>query len=198
MTPFKVICYYTRGNRYEELSWRLQNSCESFELDYHIEGIDNLGSWEKNTHYKSQFVKECLQNFPEYNLVYVDADAVFKSYPSLFAEIPEDVDIAYRIESFPWRQNEPLSGTIFFRNTPQTMAIVEKWQELNTKTPAVRSKPETWEQQNLKRATEAIEGAVYFNLPPEYTFITDHTRRLYPGLHPIVEHYQESRNQHRA
>jgi hypothetical protein len=33
----------------------------------------------------------------------------------------------------------------------------------------------------------------YYNLPPEYTFITDHTRKLYPGLNPVVEHFQESR-----
>jgi hypothetical protein len=194
---FKVIGYYTKATRYEELSWRLLNSCDAFAIPHYIEAIEDLGSWEKNTHHKSQFVKECLEKFPGEDLLYVDVDAVFNSYPVLIPQLPEDVHIAYRTENFPWRKDEPLSGTIFFRNTPKTLQVVEKWQELNQKTPAVRNRPETWEQQNLKRALEACDDVIYYNLPPEYTFITDHTRRLFPGLQAIVEHYQESRNQHK-
>jgi hypothetical protein len=190
---FKVIGYYTQGTRYEELSWRLINSCDAFGIPYYIEGIADLGSWEKNTHYKSQFVIKCLNQFPEETLLYVDVDAVFQRMPVGLTEIPQEVDIAYRTENFPWRKDEPLSGTIFFRNTDKTKEIVAKWEELNNKTPAIRNKPETWEQQNLKRALESVKDANYYNLPPEYTFITDHTRRLFPGLLPVIEHYQASR-----
>jgi hypothetical protein len=190
---FKVIGYYTRGTRYESLSWRLINSCDAFGLPHYIEGVEDLGSWEKNTHYKAQFVRECLSQFPGEPLLYVDVDAVFQKMPVAISLIPEEVDIAYRTENFPWRKDEPLSGTIFFRNTSKTQEVVAKWEELNNKTPAVRNKPETWEQQNLKRALEAVKDANYYNLPPEYTFITDHTRRLFPGLLPVIEHFQASR-----
>lgn len=196
MSPnFLIIGYYTRNTSYQDLSQSLAKSLEDLSLRYYLKPIEDLGSWEKNTHYKAHFILECLGQFKE-NLVYVDVDAVFRSYPNLFETL--DCDIAYRTENFRWRKDEALSGTIFLKNNEVIKNLVRRWIEINSSIPAERTKPETWEQKHMQTATREIPGVSYFNLPPEYTFITDHTRNMYPGIRPVIEHFQESRHVHRS
>jgi hypothetical protein len=192
MSPnFLVIAYYTKGNSYEHISENLKNSCKTYDIPLYIESIQDLGSWEANTHYKAQFILKCLERFKQ-NLAYVDVDAVFRRFPDLFNTL--DCDIAYRTESFKWRSNEALSGTIFLKNCPNTIEIIKSWISLNERNPSSRYKPDTWEQANMQKVVKSSSSINYYNLPPEYTFITDHTRRMYPQLKPVIEHFQESRN----
>ena len=191
MSPqFLTIAYYTEGNKYQQLSENLKISTENLSIPLYIKQIPNLGSWEKNTHYKANFIQECLGKFKE-NLLYVDVDAIFRSYPQLINTL--DCDVAYRTENFKWRKNEALSGTIYLNNNGITKEFVNKWIEINEKTPAERHRPETWEQANMQRAIDLIPGLIYYNLPPEYTFVFDHTRKLYPDIQPVIEHFQASR-----
>lgn len=190
MSPFLVIAYFTKGNQYEALSENLSKSCSEFGIPLHLKPIENLGTWERNTHFKANFILDCLSNFNQ-NLVYVDVDAVFRSYPTLFQTI--DCDIAYRTENFRWRKNEALSGTIFLANNPRTKEFVEKWISINSVIKANRMDPETWEQKNMQRALEVCNDMRYKNLPPEYTFIFDHSKRIYPDITPVIEHFQASR-----
>lgn len=191
MSPqFLTIAYYTEGNKYQQLSENLKISTENLSIPLYIKQIPNLGSWEKNTHYKANFIQECLGKFKE-NLLYVDVDAIFRSYPQLINSL--DCDVAYRTENFKWRKNEALSGTIYLNNNEITKEFVNKWIELNEKTPAERHRPETWEQANMQRAMDLIPGLIYSNLPPEYTFVFDHTKKLYPNIKPVIEHFQASR-----
>ena len=190
MSPFLVIAYYTPGNQYETLSENLRKSCQDFKIPLFLKPIQNLGSWEKNTHYKANFIQECLNSFTQ-NLVYVDVDAVFRGYPDLFDSL--DCDIAYRTENFKWRKNEALSGTIFLSNNDRVKDLVKSWVSINESIPAVRREPLTWEQANMQRAVQADPLVRYYNLPPEYTYIFDHTKRMYPDIQPIIEHFQASR-----
>jgi hypothetical protein len=190
MSPFLVIAYYTPGNPYPTLSENLKKSCKEFNLPLFLKPIEDLGSWERNTHYKAKFIKECLDRFLE-NLVYVDVDAEFKEYPDLFESI--ECDIAYRTENFRWRANEALSGTIFLKNHDNTRKLIDAWISINESNPAHRNKPDTWEQANLQRAVSMIPEISYKNLPPEYTYIFDHTKAMYPNVKPVIEHYQASR-----
>jgi len=190
MSPFLVIAYFTKGNQYETLSENLSKSCSEFGIPLHLRPIDNLGTWEKNTHFKANFISECLSSFSQ-NLVYVDVDAVFRSYPILFKSL--DCDIAYRTENFRWRRNEALSGTIFLANNQRTKDFVKKWIEINNVIKTNRMDPETWEQKNMQRSLEVCKEVRYQNLPPEYTFIFDHSKRLHPNVTPIIEHFQASR-----
>ncbi len=195
MSPqFLVVAYYTPNTNYQTLSENLRQSLERFSLPYHLESVPDLGSWEKNTHYKAIFLRKCLSEKTQ-NLLYVDVDAVFKLYPTLIPNL--ECDIAYRTENFRWRSDEALSGTIFLRNNQRVKDFVDRWIQLNEQTPAQRHLPETWEQKNMQRAQREFKNLSYFNFPPEYTFVFDHTRRMYPTLNPVIEHYQESRNMER-
>lgn len=191
MVNFVVIAYATKNDYYESLSKNLKDSCQAFGIPLHLLMIDSLGSWEKNTHYKADFIKECLVNLEYERFVYVDVDAIFKSYPSHFDHL--DCDISFRLENFPWRKSEPLSGTIFLKKSDAVLSLVDNWISINKETPSERRNPLTWEQYHLKTALDKTPGLKYENLPAEYVFITDHTRRLYPGLVPVIEHFQASR-----
>jgi hypothetical protein len=190
MSPFLIVAYFTKGNQYEALSQNLSKSCSDLKIPLYLNPIENLGNWEKNTHFKANFILECLNRFDQ-NIVYVDVDAVFRSYPVLFETI--DCDIAYRTENFRWRRNEALSGTIFLANNERTKIFVEKWIEINNIIKANRQDPDTWEQRNMQRALEVCSDVKYQNLPPEYTFIFDHSKKLHPKVTPIIEHFQASR-----
>ena len=190
MSPFLIIAYYTLGNHYQQLSENLKKSCQEFNLPLFLKPIEDLGSWEKNTHYKANFISDCLEGFSE-DLVYVDVDAEFKRYPYLFESL--DCDIAYRTENFKWRKNEALSGTIFLGNNDKVKSLVNLWKSINEFTPAIRNKPDTWEQANLQRATQQSPEIIYENLPAEYTYIFDHTKSMYPNISPVIEHFQASR-----
>jgi hypothetical protein len=191
MSPqFLVIAYYTQDSTYQTLAEKLKSSTQNFGLPLHLEAIRDQGSWEKNTHYKAHFIKKCLNGFKS-NLLYVDVDAIFRQYPSLIDTL--DCDIAYRTQDFKWRRDEALSGTIFLRNNEKTKNFVDHWIDVNRRVPAERMNPETWEQKHMQTAQRSMPELQYYNLPPEYTFIFDHTRKMYPGLHPIIEHFQESR-----
>ena len=191
MSPnYLVIAYYTLGNHYEDLSENLRKSCETFNIPHFLKAIPNLGSWEKNTHYKANFILECLERFSE-DLVYVDVDAEFRRSPEIFETL--ECDIAYRTENFRWRRDEAMSGTIFLKNNEKVKAFIKEWISLNESIPAERMKPDTWEQKHMQTTLRKNRGLIYFNLPPEYTFIFDHTKRMYPGLSPVIEHFQASR-----
>jgi hypothetical protein len=191
---FLIIAYYTENTSYQSLAEKLKKSIQNLGLPHYIESIKDQGSWEKNTHYKAYFIKKCLIERSE-NLLYVDVDAIFKSYPSLIDSL--DCDIAYRTQDFRWRKDEALSGTIYLRNNDKIKLFVDRWIQINEKTPAERMKPETWEQKHMQTAQREMSDIVYYNLPPEYTYIFDHTKTMYPKISPVIEHYQESRNVHR-
>lgn len=193
MSPILIIAYFTKDTQYQILSEELRASCNKFNLNIYLESIPNLNSWELATHYKARFIKDCLNRFTDTNLVYIDVDAKFMEYPVLFDSI--NCDIGYRTENFKWRANEALSGTIYLKNTPKVLSFMNTWISLNELVKAERMKPETWEQKNMQRALSKHSDIVYINLPPEYTYIQDHTKRMYPGIKPIIMHYQESRNQ---
>ena len=191
MSPYLVIAYATKNDYYETLSNHLKQSCQNLNIPIHLELIDSLGSWEKNTHYKAQFIKDSIINFDSPAFVYVDVDAIFKAQPVLFDTL--ECDLSFRIENFPWRKNEPLSGTIYFKKSPEIIALIDDWIRINNEVPAERRNPLTWEQYNLKKALDLHSDINFFNLHPEYVCITDHTRRLYKGILPVIEHFQASR-----
>jgi hypothetical protein len=198
MSPnFLIVGYYTVNTNYQNLAHRLIKTLNSLSLPHYIKPIQDQGSWEKNTHYKANFLKECITQKKE-DLLYVDVDAVFRSYPTLINELSNNYDIAYRTEDFKWRKDEALSGTIFIKNNDIMREFIDKWIEMNNNNPAERMKPETWEQKNMQKTHRNMGECIrYFNLPPEYTFIFDHSRKMFPGLKPVIEHFQESRNIHK-
>lgn len=173
----KFISYYTPN--YKEQADRLRNSLNELRLPYCIEEIPNLGSWDKNTHHKPEFILKHLISSDA--VVWTDADSVIRENPILFNDL--DADVAFH----RFKGKELLSGTVYFRNTYATIQLLMKWIAINLE------KPEIFDQKNLDEAISYIENLKIYTLPPEYVWIFDLSKDYYGGSKPIIEHFQASR-----
>lgn len=186
-----VVGYYTIGTPYELEAQKLIKSLDKLNLLYDIVGVTNLGNWQANTRFKAEFMSNMLDKHKDKNLLYVDVDAVVHKRPELFVNY--NCDVAVRWQDFRWRKNECLSGTIYMENNDKTRKLCKLWASINK---SEGSKANTFEQWNLGSAIEKMQkedGLISKNLPPEYTFIFDSMRRIYPNASPVIEHFQASR-----
>ena len=188
MNKIKVVAYYTLNTPYEEEVKNLRTSLDELNLDHDIVGIKDLGSWQVNTRAKALFMREMLDKHSNFSLLYVDADAIVRREPEFLYDI--DCDIALRYQDFTWKKNESLSGTIYMANNDKTKKLCDVWDKLNKK---YAKKPRYLEQWNLGKAIEEMQDLKIVNLPPEYTFIFDIMKRIYPNTKPVIEHFQASR-----
>ena len=182
MMPWIVVGYFTRDTLYVRKAKTLISTFGFNKILYYIEPIDNLGSWHKNTNYKPTFLKKMLINFRGMDIIYVDVDARFLRYPSLFDEF--DCDIAvHEFDRSNWPRGggkEVLSGTIFLRNNERVFSLVERWEEQCKKNPG------TWDQKSL----EKILAGNFYRLPGEYCKIFGLMNEVED---PVIIHYQASR-----
>jgi hypothetical protein len=186
-----IVGYYTVNTPYEKEAEGLLNSCRKLNLKFDIPGIPSFGSWQSNTRFKAKFMLDMLQKYPGQKLLYVDCDAIIHSEPVLFKNYEYDIGIRY--QDFNWRKNECLSGTIFMRSNEKTISLCKRWIEINE---SEGPNAKTLEQWNLDKAIQegvSNYGLSLNNIPPEYTFIFDSMKRMYPTIKPIIEHFQASR-----
>ena len=191
LTNLIIVAYYTINTPYENEAKKLINSLNKLGLTYDVVGVNNLGNWQANTRFKAKFMEDMLNKHPGKNLLYVDSDAIVHSKPILFENY--NYDIAVRWQDFRWRKNECLSGTIFMANNEKTRELCKRWQSINI---SEGPNANTFEQWNLGTVIKQMEGEgklITNNLPPEYTFIFDSMRALYPNANPVIEHFQASR-----
>ena len=187
-----VLCsYYTFDTPYREEIRNLILSVKDMPLQTYFKGIENRGSWEANTHYKAQFIKEMMDRYPEKAIVYVDADAVVRKYPALFDTIPP-CDLAAYFRDWRFAKNELLSGTLYVGNTEAARNLIDLWIKKNGENPGV------WEQKNLHSVIALLDGDLRISkLPVEYCCIYDSVERK-AGCQPVIEHFQRSRRYRKA
>lgn len=173
---WKFVAYYT--DKYTLEAENLKKSLDMFDVGYSIMGVPDQGNWQNNTLFKSTFVKRMLKQ----KIVYIDADARLKRYPSLFDTL--DYDFAY------WQceqngQKFLASGTLFF--TPSSITLVELWESLCMDEKL--SEGEANDQQLLGKALGMIKLNTKI-LPIEYCQIFDWH---FQSDEPVIVHNQASR-----
>ncbi len=191
------ISYYTKNTPYQKvMETRLLPSLKKFNLIHDIEAVEDFGNWQKNTSYKAQFVLQKLLQH-EKTVIFIDADATIEKYPSLFAQIPLEFDIAVHYQDFykQWRNDlcgkrfDLLTGTIMFRYNERVLSLVRKWVE-RTKTSTI------WEQKVLQKLTEENKDLKIYKLPVEYCTVIKHKGEI-PGYikkeDVVIKHHQASR-----
>jgi len=170
----KIVGFYTP--EYTPHAFMCMASAVRFGWDAHFKPIPTLGKWVLNCGIKSRFL---LDSLGDERLLYVDADARFKSSPTELAEINEPFDIGFH------RMNgELLSGTLLLEPTVSTRALLKRWAALCALNPKV------WDQKLLDKS---LRSELVYELAPEWCMITDIGRRVYPGVTPKIEHLQASR-----
>lgn len=180
-----VIAYYTVDTPYEAEAEVLKLSLEPLGYSYIVYGVPNLGSWQKNTQYKSLFIKYMLNKFPDQPLLYLDVDAVMVQPPVLLDNLKADVAAVHFAN-----RNELLSGTLWLGNTPLCNKMVNEWIRLNEQYPeTLPNGKEAWDQRTLEMSIKNIIGINFVELPQEYTFIVELTQRRCPGISsPVIMH----------
>jgi len=178
-----VVAFYTEKTPYEEEVKHLEYSCVQQGLKYHIEGYENRGAWVHNCAIKPEFILDMLSRFPLEPLLYVDADAVFKHYPSVIFNMVKEgkVDLAAHI----MKGGVLLSGTIYFRNCDKVKVFVHEWIKMQKKDP------NKWDQKTLHETLVQHGPRLDINfeeLPQEYCKIYDKDWGI-----PVIQHNQKSR-----
>lgn len=181
---FFVCCFYTKS--YSDHALSLKQSLDNFGLNYVFKQVEDAGYWEANTRIKPHFILECLQEFPDKNVLYLDADAMVKKPLDHFNTVTADVEF-YKTKGMAGMSHNYLASTLFFRNTPATIALVKQWisEQVDGKRTQV-------DQDSLDVAMEKMAGNIEVApLSPGYIKIFD---KDYDG-DIYIEQYQASRGQ---
>jgi len=196
----KFISYGTLNTPYATvIKDYLIKSLDKLGLSYHVEYPEDFGNWQRNTHYKAEFVKKCLLELKE-SVIFVDSDATVLRDPVLFDEIEKgDNDIAlHYLDWFKnWRNQddgdrfEALSGTMYFRYNQKVLDFLDIWIKKNKENAQ-------WEQRNMQEILE--ENVVNLDiekLPYSYCVVVNHSNKIpkhmiNPG-EVVILHWQKSR-----
>jgi Nucleotide-diphospho-sugar transferase len=189
--PLFISCYTPD---YETRAKSLMRSLRRCKLDFEVEPIAELGSWQKNSQFKSKFIWKKLTEHFDRNLgigqpiVWIDADAEILSYPVEFDHLESDIGVC-EFKHTGRDLTEMLSGTIYFKNNLMSHRVVDKWIE------TCGENPEKWDQKCLRIAVDhfATQGLRVTFLPITYCFIHDTHKEMFPEAEPVIVHFQESR-----
>lgn len=181
-----IIAYYCGHPIYADSSKRLIKSMNNFNIKYDVVELHNYGNWYSNMQMKPVFIKQMLEKH-DCSLVYVDIDAEFLKYPSLFDTlVNKPINIAVHVLDHSKRRRnthppEMLSGTIFMNRNNKTISIVDEW------ITECHKDPKLWDQRALDTV---LKNYGYYSLPEEYCTIFDYMADV---KDPVIKHYQASR-----
>jgi len=195
-----VSAFVTEGTAYELiLATQLLPSLDKLGLKYHIEVVENLGSWLKNVAQKPLTILHTMEKYPSYNIVVLDADSEVLQFPKLFNEISDEYDIALHTLNWnEWYKNgsnvmETLSGTIWIKNNEKMREFVKEWYLL-------AENSHTWEQRVLASLLEERKDIKIYPLPISYCAIAtmpDGKEPLFKIDNIYILHHQASRQNRR-
>ncbi len=190
------ISYYTKNTPYEYvMRYYLLKSLIKWDLKTRIVGVEDLGTWQKNTGYKSTFIKKMLLKYKE-DICFIDADATIESYPELLFNIPIEYDIAIHFLDWQrfWRnkegqeQRELLSGTMVVKYKEKALKLIDEWIK------QVEIQKTVKEQKVLENIVLNNNNYKIYDLPASYCAIKkfDGSIPEYIGK-PVILHHQKSR-----
>jgi len=184
-----IICsFITKNTNYEKIIEKyLLKSIKKLKLPFHVEIMEDLGSWIRNTSQKPIAILNCLEKFPNKNIVYLDSNCVIRDNLTLFDKIPEEYDLgAHYLDLnnyYDTNKKELLTSVLFLRNNFTTRDIVKKW---NKKC----QEGIFWEQRELELILSKEKGNVY-ELPFKYSYTTSLPKPKYyiKFIPPIIIKY---------
>ncbi len=180
---FVVCCFFTEN--YLSHAESLKKSLEAFDISYCFKRVEDAGYWEANTRIKPHFIQECLQQFPDKAILYLDADAVVKKPLDYFNHIETDVAF-YKTKGMEGMSHDYLASTLFFNNNDNTKVLVQHWIDAQ-----VKGKKTQVDQDSLDIAMEQLIDTLSIEpLPAGYIKIFD---KDYDG-EIYIEQYQASRS----
>lgn len=187
-----IVCYYTQSTPYALDVQALKESCEKWDLAYHIEPIESFGSWELNCCYKPFFLLSKLQELQR-PLFWVDADGILIKKPEPLPEFSADLSVRINASLKPDHPSKVISNTIFVNATLEAASLLKLWASLcYTALTNPERTEEYWDQVGLRDAI-ARSSAKVAPLPHAYAAIYDHPIDTQEIPDPVIQHTQASR-----
>jgi len=181
----KVVAFYTNDFYYGK-SIDLSHSLNRCGVTYEIKKVQGPQTWAEAVSYKPRFILDQMLSSSCERILYTDVDSkLLRNLPA--SDLNGDVSLV-RWQRSPHHEEEALTGTLCFRNTMEVRAFILEWAEATEK----YRHSFTPEQHSLKEVMATSKLNFQF-LPPEWCFIFDDMREMYPDAQPIFEHYQASR-----
>ncbi len=184
-----IVAYATKGP-YEIPARALRESLEKLELEHQIDILPSRSSWRANSHIRPGYLLSKLADGHEW-LLSLDADAIVLSDPLPYLKKLECDVAAHYIKKKKNKvsRGELLPGTLWLRNTDAAKKMLKLWAGF------AEARPNRPDRFCCSRAINAAkrDGLVIEKLPPEYTYIFDTSKKLYPDAKPIIKHMQASR-----
>ncbi|MCH9809032.1 MAG: glycosyltransferase family 77 protein [Alphaproteobacteria bacterium] len=180
-----VACVFYTDNYTCQVK-RLKESLEILGINHHLKLLPRRTTWEATTRLKAGFVADCLDKFSDFDVLYLDADAVVREPPDFFESVAGDVGVLF---TPTFRKGRPCltiaAGTLYVRNTPGGRRFAEAWraQEANVGVLGL-------DEDMIYAAFEDFAGVSFTALPRSYSKIFDAE-----GPKPVIEHFQASRGQ---
>lgn len=180
-----VVCaFYTPS--YEDNVLRLKASLERLGINHHMVRCEPRATWEATTRLKPGFIVEWLDRFRDFDIAYIDADAVVHKAPKFFETVGTDVAMLFSPVIAKGRRRLSLaSGTLLVRNTAGGRRFALTWRN-----EEARNGPLSLDEDLLYGAFPLLEGVTFTALPRAYSKIFDS-----PGGGAVIEHFQASRDQ---
>ena len=178
-----VISGYTINTKYEEEIKDLESGLKKYKIPYKFYPYKDRGTWVRNTMEKAVIVQQALREFPQEDIIWLDADASIFKKPQLFFELDK---YNFHIGCY-YHRKELLSGTFIFRNTRITRELVDDW---------VNDDEINWDQRKLQKFIEWkykwVLHKMILKLPTEYIKINPKGED-FKNLDCVIGHKQLSR-----
>jgi hypothetical protein len=179
------VSYYTVC--YEKQAEKLIRSLNRWNLKHEVEHMKSKGTWTDNLRQKPAFMLEKVKKHRKNAkaIVWVDADAVVRAFPSLLFELDCDLAVHYR------DGKELCSGTVYWSVSDVSINALQIWKG------RIDRKRGLWDQPALQELlAETKMGLRIVDLPTEYCKIFDlvEEKDRNREVFPIIEHHQKSRD----
>lgn len=172
-----AVTYHT-NRKYKAMSQRLKESCDALGLHCAIYQEKDTGTWEGNVYRKPHVVRKALIAYPNEDVLFVDADAMFRRYP--LELVGSQWEVACYFESSGY----PVSGTVFVSNTERARLFVDAWCE-----GCDRGEGKNEDFHWMAKALRSVPYLKVGYLPPAYFWKEKEMRGRFPTALPVVEHY---------
>lgn len=192
MSPI-IISFYTKNTFYESEVQNLIESCKKFDLEYQIEAVDSLGSWEYNCCYKPIFILKKLLTLKK-PVLWIDADGVIVKKPDLHWK--EYSDIALRLhESLSLdHPSKVCTMSLFADYTKEALELIRLWKEECLIRLLEKCEDQVWDQKCLRDVIyQKTHHAKVHPIPMGYCRIYDKESDKVPKEETYIIHYQASR-----
>lgn len=175
-----VVTYWT-DDRYKALADAMLASARKLGLPVTGYFRENpAGTWRAGDSAKPEMVLKAVQDHPDDDILFVDADCRFIALPLLLFGESHDMDMACYFDM----PDLPTSTVLWLRAGDGGRRYAERWAEEMKLTPETPN-----DMFALNRTVKAVRPRKILRLPPAYCWTEQWLRPRFGGAIPVIEHF---------